>query len=95
MDCGDHVVIINCDKAVLTGSKLTKKYHYHHSGWIGGMKAVQYRTLMAENPEKAMMLAVKGMLPGNSLGASALKRLRVYKGSEHGHAAQKPEAYTL
>ena len=56
---------------------------------------VQYRTLMAENPEKAMMLAVKGMLPGNSLGASALKRLRVYKGSEHGHAAQKPEAYTL
>ena len=95
VDCGDHVVIINCDKAVLTGSKLTKKYHYHHSGWIGGMKAVQYRTLMAENPEKAMMLAVKGMLPGNSLGASALKRLRVYKGSEHGHAAQKPEAYTL
>ena len=95
VDCGDHVVIINCDKAFLTGSKLTKKYHYHHSGWIGGMKAVQYRTLMAENPEKAMMLAVKGMLPGNSLVASALKRLRVYKGSEHGHAAQKPEAYTL
>lgn len=95
VDCGDHVVIINCDKAVLTGSKLTKKYYYHHSGWIGGMKAVQYRTLMAENPEKAMMLAVKGMLPGNTLGANALKRLRVYKGSEHGHAAQKPEAYTL
>ena len=95
VDCGDHVIIINAEKAVLTGSKLTKKYHYHHSGWIGGMKAVQYRTLMAENPEKAMMLAVKGMLPGNSLGASALKRLRVYKGSEHGHAAQKPEAYTL
>ena len=59
VDCGDHVVIINCDKAVLTGSKLTKKYHYHHSGWIGGMKAVQYRTLMAENPEKAMMLAAR------------------------------------
>ena len=58
VDCGDHVVIINCDKAVLTGSKLTKKYHYHHSGWIGGMKAVQYRTLMAEKSDKAMMLAV-------------------------------------
>jgi len=95
VDCGDHVVIINCADAVLTGSKLTKKYYYHHSGWIGGMKKVQYRTLMAENPEKAMMLAVKGMLPGNTLGAKALKRLRVYKGAEHKNAAQKPEAYTL
>ncbi len=95
VDCGDHVVIINCADAVLTGNKLTKKYYYHHSGWIGGMKKVQYRTLMAENPEKAMMLAVKGMLPGNTLGAKALKRLRVYKGAEHKNAAQKPEAYTL
>ena len=80
VDCGDHVIIINCDQAVLTGSKLDKKYYYHHSGWIGGMKAVQYRTLMAEKSDKAMMLAVKGMLPGNTLGAAALKRLRVYKG---------------
>ena len=95
VDCGDHVVIINCDKAVLTGNKLTKKYYYHHSGWIGGMKAIQYKTLMAENSDKAMMLAVKGMLPGNSLGAAALRRLRVYKGAEHANAAQKPEAYTL
>lgn len=95
VDCGDHVVIINCADAVLTGNKMTKKYYYHHSGWIGGMKKVQYRTLMAENPEKAMMLAVKGMLPGNTLGANALKRLRVYKGAEHKNAAQKPEAYTL
>ena len=94
-DCGDHVIIINCDQAVLTGSKLDKKYYYHHSGWIGGMKAVQYRTLMAEKSDKAMMLAVKGMLPGNTLGAAALKRLRVYKGAEHNNAAQKPEAYTL
>ncbi len=77
VDCGDHVIIINCDQAVLTGSKLDKKYYYHHSGWIGGMKAVQYRTLMAEKSDKAMMLAVKGMLPGNTLGAAALKRLRV------------------
>ncbi|MBD5095367.1 MAG: 50S ribosomal protein L13 [Subdoligranulum sp.] len=95
VDCGDHVIIINCDKAVLTGSKLDKKYYYHHSGWIGGMKAVQYRTLMAEKSDKAMMLAVKGMLPGNTLGANALKRLRVYKGAEHKNAAQKPELYTL
>ena len=94
-DTGDHVIIINCDQAVLTGSKLDKKYYYHHSGWIGGMKAVQYRTLMAEKSDKAMMLAVKGMLPGNTLGAAALKRLRVYKGAEHNNAAQKPEAYTL
>ena len=95
VDCGDFVVIVNCDKAVLTGNKLTKKYYYHHSGWIGGMKAIQYKTLMAENSDKAMMLAVKGMLPGNSLGAAALRRLRVYKGAEHANAAQKPEAYTL
>lgn len=95
VDCGDHVIIINCDKAVLTGSKLDKKFYYHHSGWIGGMKAIQYRTLMATNSDKAMTLAVKGMLPGNTLGANALRRLRVYKDAQHEHAAQKPEACTL
>ena len=95
VDCGDHVIIINSDKAVLTGSKLDKKYHYHHSGWIGGMKAVQYRTLMAEKSDKAMTVAVKGMLPGNTLGAAALKRLRVYKGAEHNNAAQQPEICEL
>ena len=95
VDCGDHVVIINADKAVLTGSKLDKKYYYRHSGWIGGLKAVQYRTLMAEKSDLAMTLAVKGMLPSNTLGAKALKRLRVYKGAEHNNAAQKPELYTL
>ena len=95
VDCGDHVVIINTDKAVLTGAKLEKKYYDHHSGWIGGMKAVQYRTLMAEKSDLAMMLAVKGMLPSNTLGAKALKRLRVYTGAEHCNAAQKPELYTL
>ena len=95
VDCGDHVVVINCDQAVLTGNKLVNKVYYHHSGWIGGMKAVKYGTLMAEKSDKAMMLAVKGMLPKNKLGDSALRRLRVYKTAEHENAAQKPEAYTL
>ncbi|MEG2659792.1 MAG: 50S ribosomal protein L13 [Oscillospiraceae bacterium] len=95
VDCGDHVVIINCDKAVLTGNKMEQKIYYHHSGWIGGMKAVKAGTMMKGNSIKAMTLAVKGMLPGNTLGASALKRLRAYKGAEHDNAAQKPEAYTL
>ena len=81
VDCGDHVIIINCDKAVLTGNKLEKKFYRTHSGWIGGLKEINYRTLMATNSDKAMMLAIKGMLPGNTLGAQALKRLRVYKGA--------------
>ena len=95
VDCGDHVVIINCEKAVLTGSKLDKKYYHHHTGWIGGMKSVNYRTLMATKADKAMYLAVEGMLPGNKLGAKAMTRLRVYKGAQHEHAAQKPEAIEL
>lgn len=95
VDCGDHVVIINCDKAVLTGSKLDKKFYHHHTGWIGGMKSVNYRTLMATKSDKAMYLAVEGMLPGNKLGAKAMTRLRVYKGATHENAAQKPEAIEL
>lgn len=95
VDCGDHVVIINCDKAVLTGAKLDKKFYHHHSGWIGGMKSVNYRTLMATKADKAMYLAVEGMLPGNKLGAKAMTRLRVYKGAQHEQAAQKPEAIEL
>ena len=83
------------DKAVLTGSKLDKKFYRTHSGWIGGLKEIKYRTLMAEKSDKAMMIAVKGMLPRNTLGAAALKRLRVYKGAEHNNAAQKPEVYAL
>ena len=90
VDCGDHVIIINCDQAVLTGSKLDKKYYYHHSGWIGGMKAVQYRTLMAEKSDKAMMLAVKGMLPGNTLGAEAPARLQGRRAQQ-----RRPEARSL
>ena len=91
VDCGDYVIIINAEKAVLTGSKLTKKYYRHHSGYIGGLKEVQYKTLMEKRPELAMQLAVKGMLPKNSIGAKSLTRLKVYKGAEHNHSAQKPE----
>ena len=94
-DCGDHVIIINCAKAVLTGKKLDNKHYYHHTGWIGNLKDVKYRTLMAERPEFAMELAVKGMLPKNSIGRAALTRLKLYKGAEHNNAAQKPEAWTL
>ena len=93
-DCGDHVIIINCAKAVLTGKKLEKKYYRWHTGWIGHLKEIRYDTLMQKNPEKAMMLAVKGMLPHNTVGANALTRLRVYKDAEHVHQAQKPEMWT-
>lgn len=94
-DCGDHVIIINADKAILTGKKLEDKYYRYHTGWFGGLKEVQYKHLMANNPEKAMMLAIKGMLPGSSLGRTQLTRVRIYKGAEHVHAAQKPEAWEL
>ena len=93
VDCGEFVIIINADKAVLTGKKLEQKYYRHHSGYIGGLKEIQYKTLMATRPEKAMELAVKGMLPHNTLGAKAFTRLKVYAGDAHKHAAQKPEAY--
>ena len=95
VDCGNFVIIINADKAVLTGRKLEQKVHYHHTGYIGGMKAVQYKTLMATKPERAMELAVKGMLPATTLGRKAFTRLKVYAGAAHKHEAQKPEAYEL
>ena len=91
VDCGDHVIIINADKAVLTGNKADQKFYRHHSGWIGGLKEVKYSTLMKTNPEKAMMLAVKGMLPDNTLGRNALTRVRIYKGENHDHQAQNPK----
>ena len=94
-DCGDFVIIINADKAVLTGKKLDQKYYRTHSGWVGGLKEVQYRTLMRERPELAMKLAIKGMLPHNTIGKDSLGRLRVYKGAEHEHAAQKPQPWAL
>ena len=90
VDCGEFVIVINASKAVLTGNKLDNKYYRHHSGWIGGLKEVSYRELMEKNPEQAVMLAVKGMLPKNSIGAKSLTRLKVYAGSEHNNAAQQP-----
>ena len=95
VDCGDYVIIVNVEKAVLTGRKLEEKYYRRHSGWIGGLKETKYKTLMAERPEFAMELAVKGMLPKNSIGRAELTRLKLYKGAEHNNAAQKPEAWTL
>ena len=92
VDCGEFVIIINADKAVLTGKKLEQKYYRHLSGYIGGLKEVQYKTLMSTKPELAMELAVKGMLPHNSIGAKSATRLKVYAGADHKHAAQKPEA---
>ena len=89
-DCGEFVIIVNASKAILTDKKLEQKYYRHHSGYIGGLKEVQYKTLMATRPEFAMELAVKGMLPHNTLGAKAFNRLRVYANAEHNQAAQKP-----
>ena len=94
VDCGDHVIILNAEQVVLTGNKINQKVRYYHTGWVGGIKEIHYNKLMAENPEKAMMYAVKGMLPNNTIGRNALTRLRVYKGAEHDQAAQKPEAWT-
>ena len=93
VDCGDFVIVINADKAVLTGKKLTHKYYRHHTGWVGGLKEVQYKTLMNEKPEFAMQLAVKGMLPKNSIGRQSATRLKVYSGDSHNHQAQKPEVW--
>lgn len=90
VDCGDHVIVINCKDVVLTGSKAEQKYYYHHTGYIGHLKAVRYDTLMRTKPEMVMELAVKGMIPSNAIGKSAYMRLRAYAGSEHKHAAQKP-----
>ena len=95
MDCGDHVIIINADKAVLTGKKLDQKMYRHHTGYVGGLKEIKYSTLMKTNPERAMTLAVKGMVPDTTIGRNALTRLRVYKGAEHQHQAQQPQAWNL
>ena len=95
VDCGEFVIIINAEKAVLTGKKLEQKYYRRHTGYIGGLKEVQYKTLMATKPELAMELAVKGMLPHNSIGAKSFTRLKVFAGAEHNHAAQKPVAVEI
>ena len=95
VDTGDFVIIVNCKDAVFTGHKLDQKVYRHHSGYIGGMKEVTARVMMEKTPEKAMMLAVKGMLPHNRLGRQMIKKLRVYAGSEHENAAQKPEVWEV
>ena len=93
VDCGDFVIVINADQAVLTGKKLENKYYRTHSGYAGGLKEVQYKKLMAGRPEFAFTLCVKGMLPKNSIGRASLTRLKVFSGGEHTHQAQKPEAW--
>ncbi len=95
VDCGDHVIIINCAQAVLTGNKVNKKVLRWHTGWIGHLKEYKYSDMMEKEPERAMKIAVEGMLPHNTIGANSAKRLRVYKGSEHPHAAQQPETIEL
>ncbi|MCR4594499.1 MAG: 50S ribosomal protein L13 [Clostridiales bacterium] len=91
VDCGDHVIIINAAEVVLTGNKLDQKKYYHHTGYIGNMKEVKYRTLMKTKPEFVITKAVKGMIPDTTIGRESLTRLRVYAGAEHKHEAQKPE----
>ena len=95
IDTGDHVIVINCKDAVLTGKKLDQKMYRHHSGYIGGMKETSARVMMETAPEKAMMLAIKGMLPHTKLGRQMIKKLRVYAGSEHENIAQKPEVWEV
>ena len=95
VDTGDFVIVINTDKVVLTGKKLEKKYYRYHTGHIGGLKEIQYKTLMANKADLAVYEAVKGMLPKNSLGRSMLTKLKVYRGAEHNHQAQKPEVLKL
>ena len=94
-DCGDYVIVINAEKAVLTGKKLEQKYYRTHSGWVGGLKETKYRILMQEKPELAMRVAVRGMMPRNTVTKDSLKRLHIYAGDTHEQQAQKPEAYEV
>ena len=95
VDTGDFVIVINTDKVVLTGKKLENKFYRYHTGYIGGLKEISYKKMMEEKSDLAVYEAVKGMLPKNSLGRQMLKKLRVYKGAEHNHAAQKPETLKI
>lgn len=95
VDCGDHVIVINCEKVVLTGNKLEQKMKRRHSGYMGGMKEISYKEYMAKAADDAVYEAVKGMLPKTKLGRQMLKKLRVYKNDVHGHEAQKPEVLVL
>ena len=95
IDCGDHVIVINTDKMVLTGNKINQKVYRHHSGYVGGMKEVSAKDMMAGKSDKVLLLAVKGMLPKNSLGRKMLTKVRAYKGSEHENQAQQPEVWNF
>jgi large subunit ribosomal protein L13 len=95
MDMGDYVVIINADKVVLTANKAAKKKAYRHSGYPGGLHSISYTELLEKNPERAVEKAIRGMLPKNSLGADQFRKLKVYAGAEHPHAAQQPTPYTF
>ncbi len=95
VDTGDNVIVLNADKVVLTGKKLEQKMYRHYSGYPGGMKEIKYKQFMATKPERAVELAIKGMLPKNSLGRAMYRKLKVYKGTEHNHQAQMPEKLEL
>lgn len=95
VNTGDHVIIINADKVVLTGNKLQQKFLYRHTGYPGGLKATRYDKLMQTKPEQAVYKAITGMLPHNSLGRDMARKLRVYKGAEHPHQAQMPEVWEM
>ena len=90
MDTGDYVIVVNTDKIVLTGKKLEQKYHFKHSGYVGNAQYIQYKQMMKEESDEALRLAVKGMLPKNSLGRKMIKKLKMYKGAEHNNSAQQP-----
>ncbi len=94
-DTGDYVIVVNSDKVLLTGKKLENKFYRYHTGFIGGLKEVSYGKMIAERSDLAVYEAVRGMLPKNSLGRQMIKKLRIYKGAEHNHAAQKPETLKL
>ena len=94
-DCGDFVIVINAEKAVLTGKKPEQKFYRHHTGWVGGLKEINYRLLMQKDPELAMKLAVRGMMPRNTVTKDSLSRLHISRGGEHKYAAQKPEPWTM
>ena len=95
MDMGDFVIIVNADKVVLTGNKAAQKKAYRHSGYPGGLRATTYTDLLEKNPERAVEKAIRGMLPKTSLGRDQFRKLKVYRGAEHPHAAQQPQVYTL
>ncbi len=95
VDTGDYVIIINADKVVLTGKKLEQKKYYHHSGYVGGLKEISYKTLLQKKPEFAVYEAIRLMMPKGPLGRQMLKKVKIYRGSEHNHVAQQPEVLEL